>query len=98
MEYSAEFFKQYTKIESSEAVLFNTVFFIHTGNQICGDQKYLISNWKIMKNHINCFLVKIPSYGFFLHGTLSGQDLRSRLAWNSSSQPFVGRDVYFALV
>lgn len=61
------------KIESSEAVLFNTVFFINTGNQVCEDQKYLKSNWKIIKNHINCFLFKIPCCAFFLHGTLSGQ-------------------------
>lgn len=36
-------------------------------------KKDSISNWKIMKTHINVFLFKILCCGFFLHGTLSGQ-------------------------
>lgn len=51
-----------------------------------------------MKNHINCFLFKIPCCVFFFVAHCLGRLLLSRLAESSSSQPFGGQDVYFALV
>lgn len=85
------FLKQYTKRESSEAVLFNRVFFIHTGNQVCGDQKYLIGNWKIMRNHINCFLLKIPCCGFFFMAHCLGRIYLAGLLGAHLLSPLLGR-------